>query len=132
MSVRTRLWIFVVGVLISSALPAEDDSGSVCLAPVILDADRSGNPSLYCAAEKVSLKIDARVIPPPIKKSVKIVGLDPRAQHRVAVLCDRKPQQSFTFRFSEFKSTQLCVFLNDLYKTAQLWEPKQSPWCRCK
>jgi len=89
-------------------------------------------PGLYCDSSKVSLKIDAQLVPAPIKQSVKIAGLDPAARHRVIVLCGGKPQQSFTFRFSEFKSHDLCLFLNDLYKTAQLWERKQCPWCKCK
>jgi hypothetical protein len=59
-------------------------------------------------------------------------GLDISARHRVVVYCDKKPQQSFSFRFSEFKAKRLCLFLNDLYETVQLWEPSQAPWCKCK
>jgi hypothetical protein len=42
--------------------------------------------------------------------------------------------ESFTFRFSDRPHTRLSLFLNDLYKTAQLWDSVQnpSPWCRCK
>ena len=43
------------------------------------------------------------------------------------VLCNGKPQQSFRFRFSEFKTKELCLFINDLYQTAQLWEARKSP-----
>jgi hypothetical protein len=48
------------------------------------------------------------------------------------VLCDGKPQQSFRFRFSTFKSNRLCLFINDLYQTVQLWKLKESPWCKFK
>jgi hypothetical protein len=58
--------------------------------------------------------------------------MDLREKHRVMVLCDGKPHQQFTFRFSEFKGGKACLFLNDLYWTAQLWAPKQAPWCKCK
>ncbi|MGB6880179.1 MAG: hypothetical protein WBD94_11460, partial [Candidatus Acidiferrales bacterium] len=66
--------------------------------------------------------------------SVEIDRLDLTAAHRVVVSCRGKPQQSFKFRFSEFKGTHLCLFINDMYKTAQLWDPKQNPapWCKCK
>jgi hypothetical protein len=78
------------------------------------------------------MKINTQqALPWPINKSVKIEILDPIARHRVVVLCNGKPQQSFTFRFSEFKTGQLCLFLNDLYKTVQLSEAKECPWCKC-
>ena len=42
------------------------------------------------------------------------------------ISCDGKPQQSFSFRFAELKTNDLCLFINDLYKTAQLREaPKE-------
>jgi hypothetical protein len=50
----------------------------------------------------------------------------------VVVLCNHKPLQSFAFLFSEFKTKELCLFLNDLYRTVQLWESKSAPWCKCK
>ena len=58
----------------------------------------------------------------PTKESVKIDGLAIPGGHRVVVLCGGKPQQSFWFRFSESETPELCLFLNDLYKTAQLWK----------
>jgi hypothetical protein len=68
----------------------------------------------------------------PIKENVKIEALDVTVTHRVVVFCDGKPQQSFKFRFSEFKTSELCLFINDMYKTAQLWDSKGAPWCKCK
>ena len=88
-----------------------------------------------CAAGKYSLKIDARKsISWPVKASIKITDLDLAARHRVVVLCE-KPRQSFTFQFSDFKNNKdhkLCLFLNDLYWTVQLWPDKGCPWCKCK
>jgi len=79
------------------------------------------------------VKIDAlQTIAWPTKKSVKIEALDVTAPHRVVVFCSGKPQQSFKFRFSDFNSRELCLFINDLYKTVQLWESKGTPWCKCK
>jgi len=87
---------------------------------------------LFCDAENFSLKIDAQVMAWPIKESIKLAGLDLNTRHRVIVLCNHKPQQSFSFRFSEFQTQELCLFLNDLYRTVQLWELKRCPWCKCK
>ena len=50
----------------------------------------------------------------PTKDGIHI-DLDVSATHRVVVFCNGKPQQSFKFRFAEFKSAKLCLFLNDLY-----------------
>ena len=108
------------------------ESESICIAPMSWKPLPLSAPGLYCNSEKVSLKIDAHVVPAPINRSVKISALDPTARHRVVVLCGGKPQQSFTFRFSQFKTNELCLFLDEAYKTAQLWEAKGCPWCKCK
>lgn len=122
----------MTAVLAGLALSAPPKDGSVCVAPVLAKPVPASAPRLFCSSEKLSFKIDAKTMAWPIKKSVKIEGLDPTVRHRVVVLCDGKPQQSFGFRVSDFKSTELCLFLNDLYKTAQLWEVKRCPWCKCK
>jgi hypothetical protein len=123
---------------------AEPESGSVCIAPVLEKPDGRSAPGLFCESAKLSLKIDTQLaVPFPlipeqhggtdrIGKSVKIDGLDTAARHRIVVYCNGKPQQSFTFRFSDFTTNQLCLFINDLYKTAQLWESKRCPWCKSK
>src|SRR5215471_7673891 len=101
-----------------------DDVGSVCVAPISWKPLPYSAPGLYCDSNKVSLKVDSQVIASPIKISVRVDQLDLSTRHRVVILCDGKPQQSFTFRFSDFPSSELCLFLNDLYKTAQLAEAK--------
>jgi hypothetical protein len=113
-----------------SAYSAE--SGSLCIAPALFDPKNVSAPGLYCEPEKFSVKIDAQLRDWPLKESLKVTGLDLNTRHRVTVLCDHKPQQSFTFRFSEYKSNRLCLFLNDLYRTVQLSEQKTAPWCKCQ
>jgi len=131
-------WIFltVVALIHGDAL-AEADLGSVCVAPMLWepqtgDGPRLSAPGLYCDPTQISLKIDEHVIPSPIKESVKLTGLDVTLRHHVIVFCSHKPQQSFTFRFSDFKAKQLCFFLKSFYMTAQLWEAKRATWCKCK
>lgn len=144
-----RLW--AVAAMIAVMLPsaafsqaAESETGSLCIAPVFEKPDGMSAPGLFCESGKLSVRIDTQpVVAFPliseqhggtyrIGKSLKIDGLDTSTRHRVVVYCSGKPQQSFTFRFSDFTTNQLCLFLNDLYKTAQLWEAKRCPWCKCK
>jgi hypothetical protein len=124
------VFLFLVAILMHTGVCAESES--VCVAPMSWKPTPYSAPGLYCDSEKVSLRIDTRVVPPPIDKSAKITALDPTARHRVVVLCDGEPQQSSAFRFSDFKTGQLCLFLNELYKTAQLRDAKECPWCKCK
>ena len=116
------------------AFSAEPERGSVCVAPVSVEPPiTAATAELFCHSGILSFKIDnQQVVPWPHKESLTIEGLDLAQGHRVMVLCDGKPQQSFRFRFSEFKTKQPCLFINDLYQTAQPWEPKKSPWCKCK
>jgi len=127
----TRIVLVTAG-LAGLALSAEREGGSICVAPAPEKPDPRSAPGLFCNPEKLSLRIDETTMEWPTKESAKIGTLNITARHRLVVLCDGKPQQSFGFRFSEFKSTELCVFLNDLYKTVQLWEVKRCPWCNCK
>jgi hypothetical protein len=125
--------VFVIVILLCPLCFTQSEQGSICVAPISKDWPPTGGPNLICASNDFSLKIDDRkAVPWSAKKSAKIDGLDLGVRHRIVVYCDGKVQQSFRFSFSQFKNTEVCLFLNDLYKTAQLWEPKQSPWCKCK
>ena len=116
--------------LMCSPQSAESDSASLCVAPNSAESVVRCAPGL-CASGKISLKIDDQPVLPLLKvESIKISGLDATARHRVIIYRAGKPQQSFGFNFSDLKSNRACLFLNDLYWTAQLWNPKQAPWCK--
>jgi hypothetical protein len=146
MNLRLCAVAAVIAVMLSGVIfgqTAEPESGSLCVAPVLEKPDGRSAPGLFCEPEKLSFKIDLQPAASfqliseqhgkyRIGKSLRIDGLDTATRHRVVIYCNGKPQQSFAFRFSDFKTKQLCLFLNDLYKTAQLWEAKQCPWCKCK
>jgi len=125
--------IALLGVLLLGAgNSAESESGTVCVAPHPEGPTRDRKGSL-CASGQLSLKIDDQQAAPwPVKESLKIGGLDLAVSHLVVIACAGKAQQSFKFRFSEFRSKKLCLFVDDFYRNAQLWEDKQSPWCKCK
>jgi len=126
---QVALIIIAVGGLGASA---DSHSGSVCIAPVPETVDGRSAPGMACGLDKLSLKIDGKAMAWSTKESVKIEDLDVNVRHRVVVFCDGKPQQSFGFRFSDFKTADLCLFLNDLYRTVQLSEVKRCPWCKCR
>src|SRR5690348_767068 len=116
--------LLLVGLWPTPAAAAE--AGSVCVAPALARSPIGG----LCGAASLFLKIDKRdAVAWPLGESMKIADLDPAGRHRVVLRCGRKPQQSFSFLFAEAKSTSLCLFVNDLYGTAQLWDRRRSPWC---
>ncbi|HEY3928457.1 MAG TPA: hypothetical protein VGL89_08790 [Candidatus Koribacter sp.] len=113
-------------------VPAQTSEPTICIAP-----NRGETPERcaagLCDGGELSVQFDHRPrMQWPKDKSLAVTDLEPDVAHRVVVFRAGKPQQSFTFRFSEFKSDHLCLFLNDLYWTAQLWESKRAPWCKCK
>jgi len=121
--------------MVNPALALQTQSGSICIAAVpkpINGRHAAGDSTAWCSSGKYSLKVDARpLLSWPEKKSAKIDDVSLSVRHRIVIFCDGKPTQSFTFIFSEYKSRKLCLFLNDLYWTVQLWDAKGSPWCRC-
>jgi hypothetical protein len=132
---RPTAFVPVLAFLLCSTFSAESEQGSVCVAPVPVEPpSTAATAEFFCHSGSFSLKIDKQqAFPWPRKESLKIEGLNITQRHRVTILCDGKPQQSFGFRFCDFKTKQLCLFINDLYQTAQLWEEsKRSPWCRCR
>jgi hypothetical protein len=121
-----------LAILAQSQSPAR---GSLCVAPVAqLPPATAATPDLFCDSGKLSLKVDDRTPQPwPRTKGITIDDLDFRARHKIVVQCDGKPQQSFRFTFSELESRDLCLFINDMYQTVQLWPRHRSPKsCRCE
>ncbi|HMC29970.1 MAG TPA: hypothetical protein VKL99_03990, partial [Candidatus Angelobacter sp.] len=113
--------IFLTALLLFPTFSWPQESGSICVAPLPKPIDgrhAAGGSSARCSSENYSFKIDAR--PPhswPEKESTKIDNASFTARHRIVVFCGAKPMQSFTFVFSDYKSRELCLFLNDLYWT---------------
>ena len=132
---RTVKLISLIAVLMCSAFSDASQTGSLCIAAVSEKPAPFSSPGLFCESEKLSLSIDGQqhVMAWPINRNMKIDGLDLGARHRVVVSCRGKPQQSFAFHFSEYKSNQLCLFIEAFYKTVRLAEMKRTPaWCKCE
>ena len=67
------------------------------------------------------------------KKSLKIEGLESSERHLLVVLdSGDKAIEDVWFRFSEYKSTDLCMSY-DGYQGVPLHEDtRRTPWCKCK
>jgi hypothetical protein len=130
---KTTVVVLQIVLLFSAASRAQTTRGALCVAPIPLETPTTAAPGLGCSYQDISLKIDAqKIVAWPHKDSLKIEHLDVTESHRVTVLCGGKAHQSFRFRFTEYQTTTLCLFINDFYQTIQLWEPSKSPWCKCK
>jgi hypothetical protein len=132
--------LFAIGVVAALTIgpvpprrPAPLPPRAICIAPHFVDTDTSSPDVPPCRSGRYGVTIDSgAAVDWPRTESVKIEGLDAKALHRVVVQCNGKPHQSFRFRFTQFKSPTPCLFLNDFYKTAQLWEARRAPWCSCQ
>jgi len=79
----------------------------------------------------LKFKIDkGDVVVWPHKENLKIEGLDTDERHLIVIISDGKRIQSTWFRFSEFKTMDLCFFY-DGYGGIQLSQAKHSV-CKCK
>lgn len=120
----------VVVIVLLSALPtsAEPKTGMLCVLP---------DPPGCCALVTVPFdfktlmfRIDNRKKTPwPQKMVFKIEGLSLGEEHLVVVYSGGKPIQSFRFRFTDYKETELCL-LFDGYGGPDLRH--KSKLCHCK
>jgi hypothetical protein len=121
--------------LLAQAGAPESGRGTVCVAssaatPFHLQASA---PAGAPVSGGMRVRIDKRPsLPWPRKESLKMDGLDIQERHLLAVLGDQgKPIESFWFRFSDYKSADLCMSY-DGYQGIGLQEASRSPWCKCK
>ena len=124
---------------VSTGLFAQEDSGMICVAPYPKpvgsgDACLSGAQGFSCASGNVTLKVDSRKpVPWPEETSMSLAELALDRRHRIVLLCDGKPKESFKFRFSELRKNKACLSVNELYGWVQLWDlDKHAPWCQCR
>jgi hypothetical protein len=130
MAVALILWV-----LISSA--AQRGNGTICVAaridnPFFKEAAILPNGDVNSHGLKV--QVDKKSVEEwPQRKALKIEGLDTSERHTLVVLdSSGKPIQSLRFKFSDYKSKDLCMSY-DGYGGIGLQEAtRQTPWCRCR
>ena len=120
----------VVFISLLSALPtsAEPKTGMLCVIP-----DPPGCCSLVTVPfdlKTLMFRIDnGKKTPWPQKMGLKLEGLSLAEKHLVVVYSGGKPIQSFRFRFTDYKETELCL-LFDGYGGPDLRH--MSKLCHCK
>ncbi len=120
--------VFLLGALWTLATSAQTNTGTLC---VISDppgcCDRVTVPF---ELKTLMFKIDnGNKTPWPQKAGLKVDGLSLGENHVVVVYSRGKPIQSFRFRFTDYKETELCL-LFDGYGGPEM-RPKNKS-CDCK
>jgi len=120
--------VVLVGLLSALPTPAEPKTGMLCVIP---------DPPGCCT--RVTIPFDLKTLmfridngkktPWPQKMGLRIEGLSLRETHLVVVYSGGKPLQSFRFRFSDYKETELCL-LFDGYGGPDLRQMRK--WCGCE
>ena len=112
------------------AVLSDSPVGTVCVAPNSAQRPTLISPGQDYNPATLSVRIDkGKLRPWPHREGMKIDDLDLGASHLVELLSDSKRIMSFWFRFSDYKSPDLCLSF-DGYQGAQLEEGKK--WCKCK
>ena len=134
---KTSIIAVTLILLISHHANAQQATGSVCVAaraddpffkePVTLPNGQTNSHGLR-------VKIDKRPATAwPERESLKIDGLDPSERHVLVVLSsDGKPIESVRFKFSEFKSTELCMAYDGYQGIGLQDTTRRTPWCKCR
>ena len=103
--------VVVVGLLLVLPTSAEPTTGMLCVIP-----DPPGCCKLFTVPfdlKTLMFRIDdGKKTPWPQKTGFKIEGLSLAEKHLVVVYSGGKPIQSFRFRFTDYKETELCLLFD--------------------
>lgn len=132
---HTAIALLIVA-LVCPAFSSQSEHGWLCVSPVPARPP-SNVLGLLCNSGMLSLRIDTRgSVPWPHKESLKIDDLDLTQTHVVVASCGGKPVQSFRFRFTDYKTSGLCLTFQNMfdgYEGMRLWDAEHAPWCKkCK
>jgi hypothetical protein len=120
--------VVLIGLLLALPISAEPKTGMLCVIP---------DPPGCC--ERFTIPFNLKTLmfridngnktPWPQKTGLKIEGLSLGEKHLVVVYSDGKPIQSFRFRFTDYKETELCLLFDGYGGPALL---HMSKLCGCK
>ena len=82
----------------------------------------------------LGVKVDKRpAVPWPQRNSLRLDELDVNERHLLAVIdSSGKSVEALRFRFSEFKSTDLCMAYEGYQGIGLQEATRRTPWCKCK
>jgi hypothetical protein len=124
-------------VLICSLTGAADpETGTFCVAARAADPFRGQviPPTGEVSSGGLRVKIDKQPsVPWPQRESLKIADLDLHERHLLAVIqSNGKPIESLWFRFSDYKSNDLCMFYDGYQGIGMAEQARHTPGCKCK
>jgi hypothetical protein len=123
--------IAVAIIFCSLFLPREilaQQNGSLTIFTVPDTWSKYVGPGKYCESSKLSVRIDnGDTVQWPRKQRVQVKDLALDQSHLVTARCGGKPLQAVRFRFSDFKSTNLCVSY-DVYGGIYLFDYTTRGW----
>jgi hypothetical protein len=135
--VKTGRMVVTLVLVVSISGAAQRGAGSVCVAARIDDPfwkEPATLPNGEINSHGLKVRVDTRPVEEwPQRNSLKIDGLDTSERHLLVVLDSRgKPIESVRFKFSDYKSTGLCMTY-DGYQGIGLQEvTRRTPWCKCR
>ena len=128
--------VVAVILLIPHVAMAQEAAGSICVAARADDPfwkEPATLPNGQINSHGLRLKIDKRpAVAWPDRKSLKIDGLDTSERHVLVVITSEgKPIESVRFKFSEYKSTELCMAYDGYQGIGLQQVTQRTPWCKC-
>jgi hypothetical protein len=131
-----RAILLVFALMFSHLASAQQDGGSVCVAARADDPfwkESATLPDGKINSHGLKLKVDKRpAVLWPLGKSLKVEGLELSERHALAVLDSTgKPLEALRFRFSEYKSTELCMTYDGYQGMGMQEVSRRTPWCKC-
>jgi len=120
---------------VNTSAPAEERA-SVCVAAVpsaTTGAKSLSNATASTKPYEFTVKVDAEApVTPSHSVSVLVANLPASSSHRVNISQGGSPTASFRFRFTDYKSNDLCLWFNPLYESWSLWPMSASKGkCAC-
>lgn len=124
---RIAVAIIFCSLFLSREILAQEN-GSLTIFTVPDTWSKYVGPGKYCESSKLSVRIDkGDTVQWPRKEGVQVKYLALHQSHLVTARCGGKPLQAVRFRFSDFKSTNLCVSY-DVYGGIYLFDYTKQGW----
>lgn len=106
----------------------EQEYGSLTIFTVPNTWSKYIGPHTYCEPDRLSVRIDhGDTVQWPRKQRLQVKDLALHRSHLVTARCDGKALQAVRFRFSNFKSTHVCVSY-DAYGGIYLFDYTTRGW----
>jgi hypothetical protein len=135
--VKFAFTLLALILLIQFSTAAQKKTGSVCIAARIDDPffkEPATLPNGEINSHGLKVRVDKMAaVDWPGRKGLKVSDLRTDEPHVLAVLsADGKPIQSVRFKFTQFNSTDLCMFYDGYQGIGLDDATRHTPWCKCR